>query len=136
MLVLRAAILLATVGLMLRLRGFRRTLTTFGCRTLKTVEDARGESSRREIRQVSRAVAVAARNGLRTPNCLRSSVVLNYMLRRRGYDSELRIGVRRQGELFEAHAWVELAQRVVNDTQDVAQRFTPVAELSGAIPFL
>ncbi|HVJ67195.1 MAG TPA: lasso peptide biosynthesis B2 protein [Caulifigura sp.] len=136
LLVLRAGVLLAIVGWALRLRGFRKTVATFRCSPLKSQSNSDDESAQLEIRHVSQAVKAAARNGIREPNCLRSSLVLNYLLRRRGYDSQLRIGVRREGHKFEAHAWVELHDRVVNDTQDVATRFTPVADLQAAIPFL
>lgn len=97
-LILRAGVLLAIVGGMLRYRGFRRTVATFRCDPLGFTSDAQAPAASQAIRQVSRAVQIAARNGLRQPNCLRNSLVLNYLLRRRGYDSELRIGVRRAGD--------------------------------------
>ena len=121
---------------MLRVRGFRQTAEMFRCETREHGPDDLDESTRCAIRQISRAVKVAARNGLRAPNCLRSSLVLNSMLRRRGYGSVLRIGVSREGGQFEAHAWVELAGRVVNDANDIATRFVPIAELSGEAPFV
>jgi hypothetical protein len=135
MLILRASVLLAIVGVNLRMRGTRRTAKAFQCENLKFRQPTIDESSWRTIGQICRAVNTAARNGLRAPNCLRSSLVLNYMLRRRGWDSVLRIGVKRDGELFEAHAWVELGQIAVNDTQDVAERFTPIVDLSAATAF-
>jgi hypothetical protein len=41
------------------------------------------------------------------PTCLTRSLALVYLLRRRGLPAELRIGVRKTGEAFGAHAWVE-----------------------------
>ena len=57
------------------------------------------------------------------PACLTRSVTLWWLLRRRGIDSEIRIGVRRADGRLEAHAWVELEGVVLNDAQDVGERF-------------
>ncbi len=47
------------------------------------------------------------------------------MMRRRGIGTELRIGARKDNECFEAHAWVEIDGAVLNDTEDVDNRFSP-----------
>jgi len=49
------------------------------------------------------------------------------LLRRRGIDSQLRIGVRLTGGALEGHAWVEYAGVPVNDRLDVSADFTPFA---------
>ena len=56
--------------------------------------------------------------------CLGRSLVLWFLLRRRGIDAELVIGadMPRGGEL-PAHAWVEVAGEPVNDAPDVRERF-------------
>jgi hypothetical protein len=41
------------------------------------------------------------------PTCLRRSLVLTALLRRRGLPATVRFGVRRAAGLLEAHAWVE-----------------------------
>ncbi len=40
-------------------------------------------------------------------------------------------GRQTNGSMNDAHAWVELNGRVLNDTQDVHTRFTPFASTSG-----
>ncbi len=90
---------------------------------------------------VSRAAVEPARMGalinsaganLPAPaTCLTRSLLLDWMLRRRGVHSELRIGVRMTGGAFDAHAWVECDGRPVNDAPDVAQRF---AAFDGPLP--
>jgi len=56
--------------------------------------------------------------------CLPKSLVLWGLLRHQGIEnSELRIGVRRDAENFEAHAWVECEGIALNDTLDVRSRF-------------
>ena len=52
--------------------------------------------------------AIAARYGLYKANCLHQSLALCRLLRQRGMPARLRIGVRLQTQLFQAHAWVEL----------------------------
>ena len=55
--------------------------------------------------------------------CLQKSLVLWSLLRRQSIDSDLRIGVQLDKGEFEAHAWVECEGYVLNDTQDVRDRF-------------
>ena len=57
--------------------------------------------------RVARSVRRAGRLFPGGGNCLVQSLALDRMLRERGHPSELRIGVRREGEALAAHAWVE-----------------------------
>lgn len=58
-------------------------------------------------------------------NCLSRSLALLYVLRARGCDAELHLGVARPDGTFAAHAWVTHDGIVLNDTQDVASRYVP-----------
>ena len=40
--------------------------------------------------------------------CLRQALLVHWLLRRRGFSPELKLGVRKQADAFDAHAWVEL----------------------------
>jgi len=60
--------------------------------------------------------------------CLTRSLLLSWLLRRKGVRSELRIGVRLENGGLEAHAWVEHEGRPINDTDDVAERFAAFHE--------
>ena len=53
-------------------------------------------------------IAIAGRHGLINATCLRQSVLLEYWLQRQHLAAEIKIGVRKAGDLFDAHAWVEL----------------------------
>jgi Transglutaminase-like superfamily len=69
-------------------------------------------------------VDMVARNtpwGLVT--CLPRSLTLWWLLRQRGIESELRIGVRRDGEHVVAHAWVVCHDTVVGESEH--ERFEP-----------
>ena len=70
-------------------------------------------------------VLSAARYGLVHGNCLSRSMTLCYLLRRHGCAACLRVGGRRVGESFEAHAWVEFDGRVLDESSDQRAFFTP-----------
>ena len=82
--------------------------------------------------RVAWCVHAAASYGPWPANCLQRSVLLWWYLGRRGMDGDLRIGVRRaaDGEGLSFHAWVELDGAVLNDHDDVRQRY---ATFEGAI---
>ena len=56
---------------------------------------------------VSRMVLAAARHSFCAATCLERSLALWWLLARHGIPTQLRIGVRKAGEKFEAHAWIE-----------------------------
>ena len=58
-------------------------------------------------------------------NCLSRSLALLYVLRARGHDAHLHLGVSLAAGSFAAHAWVTHGGTVLNDTQDVASRYVP-----------
>jgi hypothetical protein len=74
----------------------------------------------------------AARNLPFQPTCLERSVGLWWLLRRRGLGAEIRIGARKTGDRFEAHAWVECAGLVLNDAGEEHRRFSVFSD-SGPI---
>jgi hypothetical protein len=121
--------LLATwVGL--RLAGFRRWKNVLAWLTPAPNATARQAdtsqpSQRDAVQPIARMAAAAARNFFFSTNCLEQSLVLWWLLRRRGIAAELRIGARKEFERFEAHAWVEVDSAVLNDTSAVHQHFVP-----------
>lgn len=58
--------------------------------------------------ELARLADIAGRRGTITATCLRQSLLIYGLLRRRGFAPELKIGVRKEGAGFDAHAWVEL----------------------------
>lgn len=69
-------------------------------------------------------LAVARHLPFRT-NCLEQSLVLQWLLKRRGIPAEMRIGVRKEANRFEAHAWVEFQGAVLNDAVNEHHHFVP-----------
>lgn len=74
---------------------------------------------------ISRIVRIAATRGLCHATCLQQSVLLHWVLAKRGIVSDVRIGVSKRNGKFEAHAWVECLGYVVNDCKDVAVQYSP-----------
>ena len=70
-------------------------------------------------------IAIAARRTPLRVTCLPRSLALHWMLRRRGIESTLRIGVRKRGDHLEAHAWVEQGGQPLLDDADVGLQFAP-----------
>lgn len=68
-------------------------------------------------------VALAGRRGLIRATCLRQSLLLEYWLKRRGLAATIKIGVRKEQDDFDAHAWVELNQHALGQTQLQHQAF-------------
>jgi hypothetical protein len=67
---------------------------------------------------LGQVVNLAARHSPFTVTCLPRSLWLQRVLRERGLDSELCIGVKLGHDGFAAHAWVEWRSSVLNDTPD------------------
>ena len=78
-----------------------------------------------ELQRIGKLVNSATHHALGPANCLTRSLYLWWLLRRRGIDCELRIGVRLTGGVLDGHAWVEYAGIPVNDRADVSADFPP-----------
>ena len=115
--VLIAAFWLPIAAHMLRLAGLRHTqgfLSRFLHSPTALPSIREGHATNRALR-IAHLVRMAVRNGFGSPNCLAESVVLWFMLRRRGMAGNLRIGVSKEEGRFEAHAWVELEGVALNE---------------------
>lgn len=124
----RGVLLEATAGLLatwagLRLIGFRRWERVLGVFTPSA--NTAGPAPVQESVSVARIQAIAARNLFFRSNCLEQSLVLWWLLQRRGINAALRIGARKDSERFEAHAWVELGSQVLNDASAEHRHFVP-----------
>lgn len=82
-----------------------------------------------DIQALGDLVNVAARHTVGPRNCLTRSLVLDWLLRRRSIESQLRIGVRLDHGALNAHAWVECQGVPVNDEPDVSAKFAAFGDL-------
>ena len=115
---LRAIVLLPLVTLSLRWRGFRATQATLQ-RFLSNDNQQSDASLVRKVAPVAAHMVNAAdRHGLIHPSCLAKSLTLWWLLAREGFPSHLRIGIRKEKEKFEAHAWVERDGIALNEPDE------------------
>ena len=78
-----------------------------------------------EARVAARMVSVAARHGVYRTNCLKQSLVLWWLLGRRGISSEIKIGVNKEGAgPLNAHAWVECGGHPLIGSEYTKQQFS------------
>jgi len=75
-------------------------------------------------------VYAAERHGLFRPTCLALSLTLWWLLERQGIESHLRVGIRKEGGKFEAHAWVERDGAALNEPE---QQHHHYAAFDGAL---
>jgi len=78
-----------------------------------------------EARKIARIQEGVLRHLSWHANCLERSLALWWQLGRHGIESDLRIGARKEGGRFEAHAWVELGNAVLNDSGETHLHFAP-----------
>ncbi len=81
------------------------------------------------IQALGEAVNIAARHAPFPAACLTRSLLLGWLLQRRGVKSQLRIGVRLMQGVLDAHAWVECEGIPVNDRPDVSAQFASFGDL-------
>jgi hypothetical protein len=83
-----------------------------------------------EARRLAIAIVRAARFGVFRPQCLVRSVALSRLLAAHRIDGAVvRVGVRRAGGEFLAHAWVELAGETLGDADEHVGTFVPLTNL-------
>lgn len=70
-----------------------------------------------------RLVYVASRLHILSMTCLPRTFTLRWILRRNGMPAEMKIGVTKSQQGFQAHAWVELNGQQVGETENVTERF-------------
>ena len=120
---LRAAVLLPVISISLKMRGFGATqeflLRSFPIASQTSQQDSIHVVDDRKLTELtSRMVNAAIRHVWRASTCLEKSLTLWWLLGRRGIACDVRIGARKQGGKFEAHAWLERDGVAVNEPQE------------------
>ena len=115
-----SAVLLTPIQVMLKSRGLKRTASSLAARSDRPL----GVADRRVATEMADAVSLVAGRKMVGALCLGRSLLLWYLLRRRGMDAELVVGAKSPvDEAWMAHAWVELDSQPVNDVPDVRQHY-------------
>jgi hypothetical protein len=130
----RAIVLLPLVTLSLRSRGFRATHASLQ-RILSLVGPASpGSQFDEDARIIAHMVNAADRHGLFRSSCLVKSLALWWLLERQGIASQLRIGIRKEDEKFEAHAWVERDGLALNEPEEHHRHYAAFDAAFSSLP--
>lgn len=125
----RGQLLLITAALQLihgalGLFGYQRTHHWLKRRSRHAAAHAASSTDLRVAQRLAELTAIAGRHGPISATCLRQSLLVYWLLRRRGLQPQLRVGVRKQVEALDAHAWVELDGQPLSPTPIQHQAFT------------
>jgi hypothetical protein len=123
--VVAAAVALALTRAGLRVFGFRKWQKFLGSLMRRApAKIFTGESVHR-AREIAKRQLSAERHLFFRASCLEHSLVLVWLLRREGIAGVLRLGGRKQGAQFEAHAWVEVSGTSLDSANGDALEFVP-----------
>jgi len=122
--VLRSVWTLAITYAGLELFGFKRLLDH--SERIVPVTGQASSVSPASVRRCTLLFSAVARRMPLPLKCLGRSLALCWILRLRGVDATVNIGVRKEDDELDAHAWVQFGDRVINDAEDVAQRYSRV----------
>ncbi|MGB7496137.1 MAG: lasso peptide biosynthesis B2 protein [Candidatus Acidiferrum sp.] len=131
----RAAIVLPLISLSLRSRGFKQTKKTLENR-LRVAPPQRMLQGRptQTVERTCRMLRAGAHYGLVQPTCLAESLALWYLLRKQGLSADLRIGVRKESQKFQAHAWVEFEGAALNQREEQHRHYAAFDSGSSDVP--
>jgi hypothetical protein len=120
---LTAWCLLPLIAMSLRILDYPRTRDVMRRFVQETGRVAAPEV---QIERVTRLVGVAARHGACRASCLCLALAVWWLLARRGVETRLKIGVRKDPTGFSAHAWVERDGVVLTGGADAHERYQPM----------
>jgi len=124
---LSALLLLPVVGLLLKQRGFSRTEKLFA----RLRRSERSPSASLEgVQTIARMVSIAALRGPYRAQCLVQAITLWWMLGLIGIVSTVRLGLYKNGESVEAHAWVLYDNVTVIGETAALDNYTPLLDVN------
>lgn len=110
----------------------RRTLSRLACLKRRNGSGLRQS----DIERIIRFTVAAGRKLPAMGTCLTQALTVHMLLKRRGYETQLRIGVTKDaGGRFTAHAWLERGGRIlIGELGGEHDRYTPFPALNGLDP--
>ena len=125
--------MLLFVELWLRVGSFKKLQDYFDSRAEASPEKAiiqqEEDKFRTTVDQAAWIVSTAGRYHLIKMSCLRRALVLQWLLRQEGIQTQLRFGVRTQGKDLLAHAWLERNGILVSEPELVRERYSTLREI-------
>jgi Transglutaminase-like superfamily len=131
---LRATVLLPLVALSLRWRGLRATQSSLSLLLSDSHPEYDPSLVSRNAKMAAHMVNAADLHGLVHPSCLAKSLTLWWLLARQGISSHVRIGIRKENEKMEAHAWVERDGAALNEPDEHHQHYSAFDAAFSSLP--
>ena len=107
-LLLQLMVLQPLISVALRLYGYRRTHHWLQQRSQHPTPHSASTAEFAEAERVATLAGIAGRRGPVATSCLRQSLAVLWVLRRRGLQPDLKFGIDRIGSTADMHAWVEI----------------------------
>jgi hypothetical protein len=118
--------LLPLVMVLLRLRGFGKTQEWLQARLQRAHPVLPKSATSKEIvENTCRMVRAAVHYAMPRAGCLEQSLTLWYLLSAQRIPASVRIGIPKQTEPFEAHAWVEHEGVALNQLEEIHKHYIP-----------
>lgn len=123
--ILVALFTLPMIALSLKLSGFKQTKNRMSQIIPRNKSDGSAkEHNLSHAKLISHAVSIAGNHGLFKANCLKQSLLLWWLLARRGIATELKLGAQKLPQkTFNAHAWVEYKGEALGNSSDFQHQF-------------
>ena len=123
--ILVALFTLPMIALSLKLSGFKQTkniMSRFVPTRMGNISAREQDLSRAKL--ISCAVAIAGNHGIYHANCLKQSLLLWWLLARRGINTEIKFGAQKTPDIaFGVHAWVEYDGEDLGNSSDLQHQF-------------
>ena len=119
---------LPMVSLLLRLAGYVRARCWLERLSSRASPRRASAADLQAAERLAQLIDIAGRRGLVNATCLRQALLIHFLLRRRGFSPELKIGVRREQARLDAHAWVELQGMALGQPKLAHQPFPKAAK--------
>jgi Transglutaminase-like superfamily len=130
---LRASVVLPLISISLRWRGFRKTKASLQ-HFLSVPHGSQNFDAQARATLTAQIVRATSNHALGDPTCLEVSLALWWLLSRQGIASDLRVGIRKDGETFEAHAWVECGGATLNEPEMHHRQFAAFDAALASLP--
>jgi hypothetical protein len=126
-LLLESAVLMPLVAVALKLFGYKRVQ---GFLAARFTASRKKTTSLAAVERVAEIVGIVPKRLFTRAVCLERALTLWAMLRQHGIEPTLCIGASKADGKFAAHAWVEYAGTVLNDSRYIREHYAVLTEVN------
>ncbi len=121
LIIIESSIILLIVRFLIKIFGFKTTHYILNKLTLFSVKV---KNEKLFIKKAGNLIKGASKVLPIKTTCVEDSITLWLMLKNRGIDSYLKIGVNQNTDKLDAHAWVEIDGYVISETESINKPFS------------